>query len=86
MELWCKFVLGSFLSIRIIVYLFFVYLCICEFVYLCMCVCVFVYLRMCVCEFGQIGFSDGGWNCGAGPYWVSLSVYTVTLLNPVTPT
>ena len=48
--------------------------------------CVFVYLRMCVCEFGQIGFSDGGWNCGAGPYWVSLSVYTVTLLNPVKAT
>ena len=71
MELWCKFVLGSFLSIKIFAYLFF---------------CVFVYLRMCVCEFGQIGFSDGGWNCGAGPYWVSLSVYTVTLLNPVTPT
>ena len=56
----------------------------CVFVYLC--ICVFVYLCMCVCEFGQIGFSDGGWNCGAGPYWVSLSVYTVTLLNPVTPT
>ena len=68
MELWCKFVLGSFLSIRIFVYLFFVYLC------------------MCICEFGQIGFSDGGWNCGAGPYWVSLSVYTVTLLNPVKAT